>query len=342
MTVRQVAMVIDLNKCIGCQACTAACKSLWTDEPGQEYMLWNNVETKPGPGYPKAWEEKGAKSGWKDGALQYGGLPADADYGKPSSLNHEAVYFKGTEERLERTEKMEYGPNWHEDSSSGTYPNNYHFYLPRLCNHCTKPACLEACPVRAIYKREQDGIVLVDQDKCQGFRLCNQACPYDKVYFNYVTRKTQKCIFCFPRLEQGVAPACARQCPGRLRFVGFLEDDGPIHKLVNEWKVALPLHPEYGTSPNVYYVPPMLPPQFDAEGRFDETNPRVPMEYLRYLFGPEVDAALITMHEEMEKKQAGKPSELMDLLIAKDWKSLFNIPDVQVASTMDGTFPGVG
>jgi DMSO reductase family type II enzyme iron-sulfur subunit len=303
-------------------------------------MLWNNVETKPGPGYPKAWEAKGERSGWRDGKLQYGGLPADQDYGQPVALNHEAVYFQGTEARLQRSEPMAYGPNWHEDSSSGTYPNNYHFYLPRLCNHCTKPACLEACPVRAIYKREQDGIVLVDQDKCQGFRLCNQACPYDKVYFNYVKKKTQKCIFCFPRLEQGVAPACARQCPGRLRFVGFLEDDGPIHKLVNEWKVAIPLHPEYGTEPNVYYVPPILPPNFDAEGRFDEENPRVPMEYLRYLFGPEVDAALITLHEEMEKKRAGKPSELMDLLIARDWKSLFNIPDVKIASTMDGTFPG--
>jgi DMSO reductase family type II enzyme iron-sulfur subunit len=339
MTTRQVAMVIDLNKCIGCQACTAACKSLWTDEPGQEYMLWNNVETKPGPGYPKEWEEKGKRSGWKDGALQYGGLHEDKDYGKPSQLNHEAVYFQGTEERLQRSEPMEYGPNWNEDSSSGTYPNNYHFYLPRLCNHCTKPACLEACPVRAIYKREQDGIVLVDQDKCQGFRLCNQACPYDKVYFNYVKKKTQKCIFCFPRIEQGIAPACARQCPGRLRFVGFLEDDGPIHKLVNEWKVAIPLHPEYGTEPNVYYVPPILPPTFDAEGRFEEENPRVPMEYLRYLFGPPVDAALITLHEELEKKKAGKPSELMDLLIARDWKSLFNIPEVKIASTAEGTFP---
>ena len=340
MTTRQVAMVIDLNKCIGCQACTAACKSLWTDEPGQEYMLWNNVETKPGPGYPRDWEEHGRKAGWKDGVLQYGGLHDDKDYGTPAQLNHEAVYFQGTEERLQRQEPMEYGPNWSEDSSSGEFPNNYHFYLPRLCNHCTKPACLEACPVRAIYKREQDGIVLVDQDKCQGFRLCNQACPYDKVYFNYVKRKTQKCIFCFPRVEQGIAPACARQCPGRLRFVGYLEDDGPIHKLVNEWKVAIPLHPEYGTEPNVYYVPPILPPRFDAEGRFDEENPRVPMEYLRYLFGPAVDAALITLHEEMEKKKDGKPSELMDLLIARDWKSLFNIPEVKIASTLDGTFPG--
>ena len=60
----QVAMVMDLNKCIGCQACTTACKSLWTDEPGQEYMLWNNVETKPGPGYPRYWEDGGG--GWDE------------------------------------------------------------------------------------------------------------------------------------------------------------------------------------------------------------------------------------------------------------------------------------
>jgi DMSO reductase family type II enzyme iron-sulfur subunit len=330
---RQIAMVIDLNKCIGCQACTAACKSLWTDEEGQEYMLWNNVETKPGRGYPKEWEAKGAKSGWKDGQLQYGDLHDQNDFGSVPQLNHEEVYFKGTEERLQQKEPMTYGANWDEDTSSGDYPNNYHFYLPRLCNHCTKPACLEACPVRAIYKREQDGIVLVDQDKCQGFRLCNRACPYDKVYYNYVKRKSQKCIFCFPRIEQGVAPACARQCPGRLRFVGFLEDqDGPIAKLVYQWKVALPLHPEFGTEPNVFYVPPILPASFDAEGRFSD-EPRVPTEYLRYLFGPEVDQALITLDAEMDRTKSGKRSELMDLLIAKDWKSLFNITDVQITSS---------
>jgi DMSO reductase family type II enzyme iron-sulfur subunit len=327
----QVSMVIDLNKCIGCQACTTACKSLWTDEEGQESMLWNNVETKPGPGYPKDWEEKGARSGWKDGKLQFGGLHPDEEFGGEKPLNHQEVYFEGTETRLQQKEPMGYGANWDEDTSSGDYPNNYHFYLPRLCNHCTKPACLEACPVRAIYKREQDGIVLVDQDKCQGTRLCNQACPYDKVYFNYVKNKSEKCIFCFPRVEQGIAPACARQCPGRLRFVGFLEDEGgPIWKLVNEWKVALPLHPEFGTGPNVFYVPPILPPTFDEEGRFSD-EPRVPMDYLRYLFGAEVDHALITIMNEMENKQNGKPSELMDLLIARDWKSLFKIKDVQVA-----------
>jgi ethylbenzene hydroxylase subunit beta/complex iron-sulfur molybdoenzyme family reductase subunit beta len=115
--------------------------------------------------------------------------------------------------------------------------------------------------------------------------------------------------------------------------VGFLEDaNGPIDKLVNQWRVALPLHPEYGTEPNIFYVPPILPPKFDDKGNFvADDDPRVPMEYLRSLFGPKVDAALITLHEEMEKKQTGQNSELMDLLIAKEWKSLFGIPDVKVA-----------
>jgi ethylbenzene hydroxylase subunit beta/complex iron-sulfur molybdoenzyme family reductase subunit beta len=184
--------------------------------------------------------------------------------------------------------------------------------------------------VRAIYKREEDGVVLIDEDKCQGIRECNKACPYDKIYFNYITGKSQKCIFCFPRLEEGVAPACARQCPGRLRFVGFLEDeDGPINELVYQWKVALPLHPEYGTDPNVFYVPPMLPPNFDEDGEFSD-DPRVPTEYLRSLFGDAVDEALITLQFEMEKKQEGKESRLMDILIAKEWKSLFSIPDVKI------------
>ena len=219
----QVAMVMDLNKCIGCQTCTTACKSLWTDEPGQEYMLWNNVETKPGPGYPRYWEEGGGGYDAAGNLKRDGLMPAKEDHGEEIPLNHDEVYFKGVEVRLQQEKPMGKGANWDEDTSSGDYPNNYHFYVPRMCNHCTKPSCLEACPVRAIYKREEDGVVLIDQDKCQGIRECNKACPYDKIYFNYVTGKSQKCIFCFPRLEEGVAPACARQCPGRLRFVGYLE-----------------------------------------------------------------------------------------------------------------------
>jgi nitrate reductase beta subunit len=136
-------------------------------------------------------------------------------------------------------------------------------------------------------------------------------------------------VFCFPRLEQGVAPACARQCPGRLRFVGFLDDaEGPIDKLVRKWKVALPLHAEYGTGPNVYYVPPLLPAAENPDGSFAD-NPRLPTAFLRELFGPDVDAALATLQAEMAKRRAGEKSELMDLLIARDWKSLFKIEDAR-------------
>ena len=324
---RQISMIIDLNKCIGCQTCTSACKSMWTDGPGQEYMLWNNVETMPGEGFPRKWQESGG--GYKDGVLQRDGkLPTPADYGAPQEMNHEGVFFLGKELKVRGKEKMEYSANWNEDTSVGEYPNNYHFYVPRLCNHCTNPACLEACPTKAIYKREQDGIVLIDQEKCRGMRECNKACPYKKIYFNHVTGKSEKCIFCFPRIEEGVAPACARQCPGRLRFVGFLdEEDGPIWKLVYKWKVALPLHEEFGTEPNIFYVPPILPPKFDENGDITE-EPRVPLEYLRYLFGPRTDRAIATIMEEQEKKERGEESELMDLLIAKEWKSLFKIPDV--------------
>lgn len=324
---RQIAMVLDLNKCIGCHACTVACKSLWTDGKGQQTMFWNNVETMPGAGYPRHWQKLGG--GWEAGEVKFGDMPSKEDYGQPLTLNYDEVYRRGTDSYLHAKEPMLWGPNWDEDTSAGVYPNNYHFYLPRLCNHCTHPACLEACPARAIYKREEDGIVLVDQTKCRGMQLCVAACPYKKVYFNEVVGKSQKCIFCFPRLEQGEAPACARQCPGRLRFVGYLDDEaGPTYALVYKWKVALPLHEEYGTQPNVFYVPPLLPDTFDEQGRLSD-KPRIPMDYLRSLFSPRVDQALATLKAEMSKRQRGEPSALMDLLIAKEWKSLFHIRTVK-------------
>ncbi|MDP2950645.1 MAG: respiratory nitrate reductase subunit beta, partial [Chloroflexota bacterium] len=79
----------------------------------------------------------------------------------------------------------------------------------------------------------------------------------------------------------------------------------------------------YGTGPNVYYVPPLSPPRFDENGEIDEDNPRIPIEYLRYLFGPEVDAALATLKAEMAKKRQGEESELMDILIARKWGDMF-------------------
>ena len=90
----QVAMVMDLNKCIGCQTCTTACKSLWTDEPGQEYMLWNNVETKPGPGYPRYWEEGGGGYDANGNLNRDGQMTTKEDHGEEIPLNHDEVYFR--------------------------------------------------------------------------------------------------------------------------------------------------------------------------------------------------------------------------------------------------------
>jgi nitrate reductase beta subunit len=155
-----------------------------------------------------------------------------------------------------------------------------------------------------MYKRPQDGIVLRDEEHCGGLQFCAEACPYKKIYFNYVKKISQHCIMCFPRLEQGVAPACARQCPGRLVFVGYLNDkERPIHKLVYDWEVALPLHPEYGTEANIFYVPPMSPYRLKEDGSLDHETPRIPMEYLSASSAtrPQGDE-----HHESELKKVGR------------------------------------
>ena len=95
-------------------------------------------------------------------------------------------------------------------------------YLPRLCEHCINPACVASCPSGAIYKREEDGIVLIDQDKCRGWRMCVSGCPYKKIYYNWKSGKSEKCIFCFPRIEAGQPTVCAETCVGRIRYLGVL------------------------------------------------------------------------------------------------------------------------
>ena len=325
---RQIAMVLDLNKCIGCQSCTSACKQLWTTEEGMEYQWWNTVNTAPGLGTPKNWEKMGGGFN-KNGEANPGQIPTVNEFGDAWSFNFDEVFYGGKKNAVLRPtdrngEAPNWGPNWDEDQGGGKYPNSFYFYIPRICNHCTNPACVEACPRKAIEKREEDGIVVINDDKCRGYRFCMQACPYKKIYFNHVKQVSQKCIFCFPRVEQGVAPACARQCPGRVRFAGYRDDkDGPIYKLVDKWKIALPLHPEYGTDPNVFYVPPILPPKLDSNMNVDESSPRVPTEYLISLFGPKVVDSLEILGNEMKKKRNGEESEMLDTLIARKWTSLF-------------------
>ncbi len=326
MSKRQLAYVFDLNKCIGCHTCTMACKTLWTDRGGREYMYWNNVETHPGKGYPMNWQQKGG--GFKNGALQTDGkIPPMEAYGAVWKYNFEETLLEGKADRVVAHEKPTWGPNWDEDEGAGTFPNSRYFYLPRICNHCSNPACLAACPNKAIYKREEDGLVVIDQERCRGYRYCVKACPYGKVYFNLQTQKSEKCIGCYPRVEKGEAPACVKQCTGRIRFWGYRDDqDGPIHKLVDKWKVAIPLHPEYGTEPNVFYVPPLnvTPPPFEEDGRLSNV-PRIPMADLEAMFGKGVQPALEILGREMQKRREAKPSELTDLLIGFTNKDRYRI-----------------
>jgi DMSO reductase family type II enzyme iron-sulfur subunit len=257
------------------------------------------------------------------GAARGGVLPTDEDFGVAWDFNYDSVW-NGADTVLQKDRDVPWGMNWDEDEGEGEWPNNYFFYLPRICMHCTRPACLEACPRTAIYKREDNGIVLIDEERCHGYRFCAEACPYKRIYFNPQRRLSQKCVLCFARVEQGVAPACMRQCPGRIRFFGYADDGtSAVYKLVTEWKVALPLHPEFGTEPNLFYVPPLSPPRLDADGNVDESQPRIPDAYLQWLFGPAVWPALETLKAEMDKRSRGEPSELMDLLIAYRYEDMF-------------------
>ncbi|MGW3279092.1 nitrate reductase subunit beta [Nocardia rhamnosiphila] len=390
----QMAMVMNLDKCIGCHTCSVTCKQAWTNRSGVEYVWFNNVETRPGQGYPRTYEDQDRwRGGWElnyRGRLQLKGggrlrklftifsnpiLPALSDYYEPWTYDYENLTTAPAQRHTPvarpkslitgRDTKIEWSANWDDDLGGAPefghrdpllrklseqvrfeFEQTFMFYLPRICEHCLNPSCAASCPSGAIYKRSEDGIVLVDQDRCRGWRMCVSGCPYKKVYFNHRTGKAEKCTFCFPRVEVGLPTVCAETCVGRLRYIGlvlydadkvleaaatpdehglyeaqrevFLDpadpevrreaeragipwdwveaaDRSPIYALINTYKVALPLHPEYRTMPMVWYIPPLSPvvdivrdTGHDAE---DHGNLfaaiealRIPVDYLAQLF----------------------------------------------------------
>ena len=270
----QFGTIFNLDKCLACNTCSVSCKNVWTNRDGCDYMWWNNVETKPGIGYPKQWENQEIhRGGWevKNGKLRLrqGGkalilaslfwnprLPPMENYmGKsgPWTYTYEDLHTNVpmSQQPMARPKSLvtgkedvdlDWGVNW-EDQGAGInitgkldknfkdmspeehdmylqYRDVFYFFLPRICNHCLNPACTASCPSGAAYKREEDGIVLIDQDKCRGWRYCNSGCPYKKPYFNWTAGKSEKCIFCYPRVETGQAPMCMHSCVGRIRYVG--------------------------------------------------------------------------------------------------------------------------
>ncbi len=394
----QVAMVMNLDKCIGCHTCSVTCKQAWTNRAGTEYVWFNNVETRPGLGYPRRYEDQAKwRGGWvrtKSGALKLraGGRfqkllsifaspvqPELDDYYEPWTYDYDNLISAplGSDFPVARPKslitgedtKITWSANW-DDSLGGQYAlgeqdpiieklraeandkikfeyeQSFMFFLPRICEHCLNPSCMASCPSGAIYKRAEDGIVLVDQDKCRGWRQCITGCPYKKIYFNHRSGKAEKCTFCYPRIEVGLPTVCSETCVGRLRYIGIIlydadavtaaasvENDrdlyraqldimldprdpaviagaresgipedwmdaarrSPVYKLIKEYQVALPLHPEYRTMPMVWYIPPLSPvvdllksQGHDGEhannlfGAIDEL--RIPVEYLAELF----------------------------------------------------------
>jgi nitrate reductase beta subunit len=312
---RQFSAVFNINRCIGCQTCTMASKSTWTHSPGQEAMWWNNVETKPFGGYPHGWDIKtlellGPQPGWQQSGAKEAGGNTSGPESAPYGVYEGKTLFEAALTRVSGSEQTVVGylPADHE----GRYPNIYEdspnehpeikdgittrgsqlpehktffFYLARICNHCTYAACLAACPNNAIYKRPEDGVVLIDQERCRGERKCVEACPYKKAMYNQATGTSEKCIACYPRLEgkdpitQGkpMITRCNAACVGKIRLQGWVDDpEGPLHFLVHKEKVALPLYPQFGTEPNVYYIPPRWAPR----------------KYLEQMFGPGVEHAI--------------------------------------------------
>lgn len=277
----QISMVFHLDKCIGCHTCSIACKNIWTDRKGAEYMWWNNVETKPGTGYPGKWEDQEIyKGGWekKNGSISLRGagkkkgllnifhnphMPMIDDYYEPFTYRYlnliesPASDVQPTAQPVSlitgKPIDIKMGPNW-DDDLSGTLDYARHdpnfknlttaeaeamfqlekmalYYLPRICNHCLNPACVASCPSGAIYKRGEDGVVLINQNACRAWRMCVTACPYKKSYYNWNTGKSEKCILCYPRIEAGLAPACMHSCVGRIRYLGVvLYDADRIHQ----------------------------------------------------------------------------------------------------------------
>lgn len=415
----QVGMVLNLDKCIGCHTCSVTCKNVWTSREGVEYAWFNNVETKPGLGYPHNWEDQEKwKGGWiknirgklvprmgnKIGLLSKifanPDQPELDDYYEPFTYDYD--HLKNAPEGNlptarprslitgQRMTKIENGPNWEDDLGGefsrrsadknfadmqkemyGQFEQTFMMYLPRLCEHCLNPACVATCPSGAIYKRAEDGIVLIDQDKCRGWRMCLTGCPYKKIYFNWKSGKSEKCIFCYPRIEAGQPTVCSETCVGRIRYLGVLlydadrieeaasadnekdlyerqlgifldpndpevirqaQKDGiplsvidaaqksPVYKMAMEWKLALPLHPEYRTLPMVWYVPPLSPIQSVSDAGMlphsgvlpDVESLRIPVQYLANLLTAGDTAPVLRALKRMLAMRHYKRAETVD------------------------------
>jgi sulfite dehydrogenase (quinone) subunit SoeB len=237
---RKLGLVIDLDTCVGCHACAVACKE------------------------------------WNDGG-SFGPLPDADPYGaEPNGVWFNRVHSYEAPGGGNGEWGMEKAGATRKASCSSSIPDSplpipaaaQAIHFPRSCLHCETPACVSVCPTGASYKRAEDGIVLVDEDKCIGCQLCAWACPYGAREFSAKRGVMQKCTLCVDRIynetldEADRQPACVMACPTRARHFGDLGDaDSDVSKLVAE-RGGYALMPELGYQPVNRYLPPR--PRRDA------------------------------------------------------------------------------
>jgi Fe-S-cluster-containing dehydrogenase component len=203
-TEKSLGLVIDLDSCVGCQACVTSCKE------------WNT-----------------------------GGHMAPLTDLHPHGGKADGVWFNRV--------------HTYEHTIGGT-GRTVHF--PRSCQHCAEPACVTVCPTGASYKRASDGIVLVDEDKCIGCKLCSWACPYGAREFDTDVGVMKKCTLCVDRIynenlpQEDRVPACVAACPTGARHFGDLGDAGSAVSQLVEERGGVALMPELGYRPINRYLPP--------------------------------------------------------------------------------------
>ncbi len=227
-SLKKLGLVIDLDTCVGCHACAVSCKQ------------WN----------------AGGDIGTLNDAPPYGQEPSDVWFNRVHSYEMTATSGCGSAANgptsapsLSHTGRVEQQPAM-----------TLHF--PRSCLHCETPACVTVCPTGASYKRAEDGIVLVDEDKCIGCKLCSWACPYGAREYSEAEGVMKKCTLCVDRIyntqlpEADRQPACVQACPTKARHFGDLGDpESDVSKLVAE-RGGVALMPELGYAPVNRYLPP--------------------------------------------------------------------------------------
>ncbi|MBI5101197.1 MAG: 4Fe-4S dicluster domain-containing protein [Nitrospirae bacterium] len=207
--------LVDTYKCVGCGLCVKACK--------------NENEIPYDANVTRTWVERYVIT--KDGKLH-----ADSPKGARDGFTDPRIDLG-----MGRTEDIKT-----EDIKKA-------FFVPKLCNQCENPPCVQVCPVGATYQAP-DGVVLVDRSWCIGCGYCIMACPYGVRFFHPKHHTAEKCNFCYHRINKDMKPACVQACPFDARKIGNIKDpDDPVAKIITTERVGI-LKSEYGTKPQVFYI----------------------------------------------------------------------------------------